>query len=218
MAKTIELEVTRRDGTGKGAARSARREGLVPGVIYGGGKDPETINVKHNVLLKQLKAGSFLARLVKVKIDDGEPQTTICRAVQRDIVRDLPTHVDFLRLSERSRINLAIPVDFTNHEASPGIKKGGVLTVVRSEIELRVRASAIPDKVTVDLTGVQIGDTIKISNVELPDGAMPTITDRDFMIANISAPRALVADDDADEDAGGADEAAEAPAAEDSAE
>ncbi|MEM7530434.1 MAG: 50S ribosomal protein L25/general stress protein Ctc [Pseudomonadota bacterium] len=214
MAKTIELEVTRRDGTGKGAARSARREGFVPGVIYGGGKDPETINVKHNVLLKQLKAGSFLARLVKVKIDDGEPQTTICRAVQRDIVRDLPTHVDFLRLSERSRINLAIPVDFINAEESPGIKKGGVLTVVRSEVELKVRANAIPDHVTVDLAGLQIGDTIKISNVDLPQGAVPTITDRDFMIANISAPRALVADD-ADE-AEASVEAEAAPAEEDS--
>ncbi|MEM6944410.1 MAG: 50S ribosomal protein L25/general stress protein Ctc [Pseudomonadota bacterium] len=209
MAKTIELEVTRRAGTGKGAARTARREGLVPGVIYGGGKDPETINVRHNVLLKQLKAGSFLARLIKLKFEgeDGE-QTTICRAVQRDIVRDLPTHVDFLRLSERSRISLAIPVDFTNHEASPGIKKGGVLTVVRSEIELKVRASDIPEKVTVDLTGLAIGDTVKISNVTLPGGATPTITDRDFMIANISAPRALVASDDDEEGADGAEEAA----------
>ncbi|MEL6766661.1 MAG: 50S ribosomal protein L25/general stress protein Ctc [Pseudomonadota bacterium] len=212
MAKTIELEVTRRDDTGKGAARSARREGYVPGVIYGGGKDPETINVKHNVLLKQLKAGSFLARLVKVKIDDGEPQTTICRAVQRDIVRDLPTHVDFLRLSERSRINLAIPVDFINSEESPGIKKGGVLTVVRSEVELKVRASAIPDQVTVDLAGLNIGDTIKISDVTLPQGTTPTITDRDFMIANISAPRALVADDA--EEGEGEEAPAEAPAEE----
>jgi large subunit ribosomal protein L25 len=162
-------------------------------VIYGGGKDPETINVKHNVLLKQLQAGSFLARLIRLKLDDGSEVTTICRGVQRDIVRDLPTHVDFLRLSERSRINLAIPVEFANHEASPGLKRGGVLTVVRSEIELKVRANAIPDRVTVDLTGLNINDTVKISNVTLPEGATPTITDRDFMIANISAPRALVA-------------------------
>ncbi|MEM8595545.1 MAG: 50S ribosomal protein L25/general stress protein Ctc [Pseudomonadota bacterium] len=199
MAKTIELDVTRRDGTGKGAARAARREGLVPGVVYGGGKDPESINVKHNVLLKRLKEGKFLARLIKLQLD-GEEQTVICRGVQRDVVRDLPSHVDFLRLSERSRINLAIPVEFENHEASPGIKKGGVLTVVRSEVELKVRASRIPDQVTVDLTGLNIGDTVKISNVVLPEGATPTITDRDFMIANISAPRALVGGGDDEEE------------------
>lgn len=207
MAKTIELEVFRREGAGKGAARTARREGFVPGVVYGGGKDPESINVKHNVLLKRLKDGKFLARLIKLKIDgaDGE-QTVICRAVQRDIVRDLPMHVDFLRLSERSRINLSIPVEFVNHDAAPGIKKGGVLTIVRSEVELKVPASAIPDQVTVDLTGLQINDTVKISNVELPKGVQPTITDRDFMIANISAPSALSAADD-EEAAEGEEEA-----------
>lgn len=195
MAQTIELDVTRRDGTGKGAARAVRREGLVPGVIYGGGKDPESISVRHNVLLKQLKAGKFLSRLIKIKVDGAE-QTVICRAVQRDVVLDLPTHVDFLRLSERSRINLSIPVEFVNHEAAPGIKKGGVLTVVRPEVELRVPASAIPDHLTVDLTGLEIGDTVKISNISLPSNTAPTITDRDFMIANISAPRTMVGEDE----------------------
>ncbi|MEM9783529.1 MAG: 50S ribosomal protein L25/general stress protein Ctc [Pseudomonadota bacterium] len=205
MAKTIELEVFRREGTGKGAARAARREGLVPGVVYGGGKDPESVSVRHNVLLKRLRDGKFLSRLIKLKIDgESGEQTVICRAVQRDIVRDLPTHVDFLRLSERSRINLSIPVEFVNHEAAPGIKRGGMLTIVRSEIELKVPASAIPDHVTVDLTGLEINDTVKISNVDLPKGVTPTITDRDFMIANVSAPSALAAagDDDESEDAG----------------
>ncbi|MEM6971829.1 MAG: 50S ribosomal protein L25/general stress protein Ctc [Pseudomonadota bacterium] len=209
MAKTIEMEVFRREGTGKGAARAARREGLVPGVVYGGGKDPESISVKHNVLLKRLKDGKFLSRLIKLTIEgaDGE-QTVICRAVQRDIVRDLPTHVDFLRLSERSRINLSIPVEFENQEASPGLKRGGMLTVVRSEVELKVPASAIPDHVTVDLTGLEINDTVKISNVTLPKGVVPTITDRDFMIANISAPSALAAAGD-DEDEGEGETAGE---------
>ncbi|MEL6197001.1 MAG: 50S ribosomal protein L25/general stress protein Ctc [Pseudomonadota bacterium] len=206
MAKTIELDVTRREAAGKGAARAARREGLVPGVIYGGGKDPESIGVRYNVLLKHLKAGKFLSRLIKMKVDGAE-QTVICRAVQRDVVLDLPTHVDFLRLSERSRINLSIPVEFVNRETSPGIKKGGVLTVVRPEVELKVPASAIPDHVTVDLEGLDINDTVKISNVSLPNGVTPTITDRDFMIANISAPSGLSADDD--EEAEETEEAAE---------
>ncbi|MEL6335794.1 MAG: 50S ribosomal protein L25/general stress protein Ctc [Pseudomonadota bacterium] len=205
MAKTIELDVTRREGVGKGAARSARREGFVPGVVYGGGKDPEAVNVRHNVLLKRLKDGKFLSRLIKLNVD-GNVQTVICRAVQRDVVLDMPEHVDFLRLSERSRINLSIPVEFVNHEDAPGIKRGGVLTVVRPEVELKVPASAIPDHLTVDLTGLVIGDTIKISNITLPARCVPTITDRDFMIANISAPRGLLASEDEEE---GEEEAAE---------
>ncbi|MEM8697886.1 MAG: 50S ribosomal protein L25/general stress protein Ctc, partial [Pseudomonadota bacterium] len=176
--------------------------GLVPGVVYGGGKDPVAINVKHNVLLKSLRAGKFMATLINLRVD-GADNTVICRAVQRDVVKDLPIHVDFLRLSERSRINLMIPVDFQNEEDAPGIKKGGMLTVVRNEVELKVRASNIPDKIDVDLTGLNIGDTIKISDVSLPDGVKPTITDRDFMIANIAAPKGLsAADDDEVEETG----------------
>ncbi|MGR3781680.1 MAG: 50S ribosomal protein L25/general stress protein Ctc [Albimonas sp.] len=190
MADLPVLEATARSGTGKGAARAARREGLVPGVIYGGGQDPVTINVKHNELLKRLKAGRFLSTLFNVKVD-GADTRVICRAVQRDVVRDLPTHVDFLRLTEKSRINLFVHVDFVNQEASPGLKKGGVLTVVRSEVELNVIAGAIPDHITVDLTGKNFGDVIHISDVELPKGVTPTIKDRDFVIANISAPSGL---------------------------
>lgn len=195
MADMPVLEASARSGTGKGAARTARREGLVPGVVYGGGKDPVSINVKHNVLLKSLKAGKFMATLINLRVD-GEDNTVICRAVQRDVVKDLPVHVDFLRLSERSRINLMIPVEFLNEETAPGIKKGGMLTVVRPEVELKVRASNIPDKITVDLAEAVIGDTIKISDVTLPEGAKPTITDRDFMIANIAAPKGFSASDD----------------------
>ncbi|MEM9046231.1 MAG: 50S ribosomal protein L25/general stress protein Ctc [Pseudomonadota bacterium] len=210
MAEMPVLEVSSREGTGKGAARSARREGMVPGVVYGGGKDPVTINVPHNVLLKSLRAGKFLATLINLKID-GDENTVICRAVQRDVVKDLPVHVDFLRLSERSRINLMIPVVFENEEEAPGIKKGGMLTVIRPEVELKVRASNIPEQIEVDLTGLDIGDTIKISDVTLPQGSAPTITDRDFMIANIAAPKGLAADDDEDDDQAtdAVDEAAE---------
>lgn len=210
MADTPVIEAMARTGTGKGAARSARREGLVPGVIYGGGEDPQTINIKHNVLLKALKAGKFMSTLVNLKVD-GQDNRVICRAVQKDVVKDLPTHADFLRLSARSRINLYIPVDFINEEECPGLKKGGVLTVVRNEVELKVTAGDIPEQLVVDLTGLDVGDTINISNINLPKGTRPMITDRDFVIANISAPSSLKsADDEAADEAGkeGGEEAA----------
>ena len=190
MAETPVLEAVARAGVGKGAARTARREGLVPGIIYGGGKDPQPINVKFNELLKALKAGKFKSTLLNVKVD-GQDNTVICRAVERDVVKDLPTHVDFLRLSERSRINLYIPVEFINAEKSPGIKRGGVLTIVRNEVELVVTAGNIPEKLTVDLEGLAINAHIHISDVKLPGGTRPTITDRDFVIANIQAPSGL---------------------------
>lgn len=200
MADTPVIEAMARTGTGKGAARSARREGLVPGVIYGGGEDPQTVNIKHNVLLKALKAGKFMSTLINLKVD-GQDNRVICRAVQKDVVKDLPTHADFLRLSARSRINLYIPVDFINEDECPGLKKGGVLTVVRNEVELKVTAGDIPEQLVVDLTGLDVGDTINISNIDLPKGTRPMITDRDFVIANISAPSSLKsADDDAEGD------------------
>lgn len=192
MAETSVLDAVARPGTGKGAARSARREGLVPGIVYGGGEAPVAINVKSNELLKELKAGKFLARLITLKVD-GQDTRVICRGVQRDVVKDLPIHVDFLRLSEKSRINLFIPVEFTDREKSRGLRRGGVLQVVRPEVELVVTAGEIPEKVTVSLAGLDINDTIHISNVTLPEGTRPTITDRDFVIANITAPSGLKA-------------------------
>ncbi|WP_316016014.1 50S ribosomal protein L25/general stress protein Ctc [Roseobacter sp. HKCCA0434] len=199
MAENPILEAVARDGTGKGAARAARREGMVPGVIYGGNKEPVTIAVKFNELLKMLKKGKFLSTLLTLKVD-GEENTVICRAVQRDTVKDLPTHVDFLRLSDRSRINLYIPVVFENEDASPGLSSGGVLTVVRSEVELKVTANAIPEQLVVDLTGKEVGDTINISDIDLPKGTRPMITDRDFVIANIQPPSGLASQKDDDEE------------------
>jgi large subunit ribosomal protein L25 len=190
MAETPVLEAAARAGVGKGAARSARREGYVPGVIYGGGTEPQPINIRFNALIKQLKAGRFLSTMINVKVD-GADNTVICRAVQRDVVKDLPTHVDFLRLGEKSRIALFIPVEYVNRDKSPGLKRGGVLTEVRPEIELMVTAGDIPEKVTIDLTGTEINDTIHISMVTLPAGTTATITDRDFAIANIQAPSGL---------------------------
>ena len=186
-----DLNATVRTGTGKGAARQARRENLVPGIVYGGGEDPQPINIKYNELFKRLKAGRFLSTLFNLKIEGQEDVRVICRNVQRDVVKDLPTHIDLMRLRRTSRINLHIPVEFINEEEAPGIKKGGVLTVVRPDVELMVTAGDIPEKITVDLSGLNIGDIVHISDITLPEGTRPTITGRDFVIANISAPSGL---------------------------
>lgn len=193
MAREIpDLLAVVRTGTGKGAARQARREGNVPGIIYGDGKEPTPINLNYNYLLKRLKQGRFLQTLFNLKVEGGEEVHVICRGVQRDVVKDLPTHVDFMRIHDESRINLFIHVTFENHEASPGLKRGGTLTVVRPEVELEVLAGDIPDHITVDLTGKQIGDVIHINDVVLPNGAKPTVA-RNFVIANIAAPTGLAA-------------------------
>ncbi|MDH5452460.1 MAG: 50S ribosomal protein L25/general stress protein Ctc [Paracoccaceae bacterium] len=198
--KIPDLIAEVRTGTGKGAARKARREGNVPGIVYGGGKEPVAINVKYNTLLNRLKAGRFLQTLFNLKVEGHDDVRVICRTVQRDVVKDLPTHLDLMRLQANSRIKLFIHVTFEHQDISAGLKKGGTLVVVRPEVELEVNASNIPDHITVDLTNVQIGDVIHISDVELPKGAKPTI-DRDFVIANISEPSALRSEDDAGEDA-----------------
>jgi large subunit ribosomal protein L25 len=183
-----------RTGTGKGAARQARRKGYVPGIVYGDHKEPLAINIEYYSLLKRLKAGRFLSTLFNLKVEGQEDVRVICRGVQRDVVKDLPTHVDFMRLRRASRVNLFIHVTFINHEAAPGLKRGGTLTVVRPEVELEVTAGDIPDHITVDLTGKNIGDVIHINDVPLPEGAKPTI-DRNFVIANISAPSGLRSSD-----------------------
>lgn len=203
MAGAIpDLNATARAGTGKGAARQARRDGLVPGVVYGGGEDPQPINVKYNVLLKHLKAGKFLSTLFNLKVEGAEDVRVICRNVQRDVVKDLPTHLDLMRLRRTSRINLYIPVEFVGDEESVGLKRGGVLTVVRNEVELKVTAGDIPENLIVDLSDVDVGDVIHMSDITLPEGTRPMITDRDFVIANISAPSSLKSEgEDEDEDA-----------------
>ena len=204
------LEAIERTGTGKGAARQARRDGMVPGVVYGGGVDPLPIQIPQNVLLKKLKAGRFLSTLFNLKVDGHEDVRVICRDVQRHVVKDLPTHLDLMRLRRTSRVSLYIPVEFINEDSCTGIKRGGVLTIVRPEVELRVTAGDIPENITVDLSGLPIGEVITISSVNLPEGTRPTI-DRDFVIANISAPRGLSDsndDDDASEGGAEADEEA----------
>ena len=186
-----DLIAEARMGTGKGAARQARRESYVPGIVYGGGKDPLPLNFKYNYLLKRLKAGRFLQTLFNLKVEGQEDVRVICRAVQRDVVKDLPLHVDLMRLRRTSRVELFIHVTFINQDASPGLKRGGTLVVVRPEVELEVTAGDIPDHVTVDLTGKNIGDVIHINDVTLPEGAKPTIA-RNFVIANVAAPAGFV--------------------------
>ncbi|OYW52988.1 MAG: 50S ribosomal protein L25/general stress protein Ctc [Rhodobacterales bacterium 12-65-15] len=196
MAREIvDLLAEVRTGTGKGAARQARRDGTVPGIIYGDGVPPQPIKMKYNYLLTKLRQGRFLQTLFNLKVE-GQPDVhVVCRSVQRDVVKDLPLHVDFMRIHDDSRIELFIHVTFINHEASPGLKRGGTLTVVRSEVELEVTAGDIPDHITVDLTGKQIGDVIHIDDVVLPAGAKPTIA-RNFVIANVAAPAGLAAVED----------------------
>ena len=192
MAREImDLHAEVRAGTGKGAARQARRDGYVPGIVYGDNVAPQAIQIPYNALLKRLRAGRFLSSLFNLKVEGMEDVHVICRGVQRDVVRDQPTHIDLMRLHDENRINLYIHVEFINHEASPGLKRGGTLTVVRSEVELEVLAGDIPDHVTVDLTGRKIGDVIHINDITLPAGAKPTIA-RNFVVANVTAPAGYV--------------------------
>jgi large subunit ribosomal protein L25 len=192
MAREIlDLHAEVRTGTGKGAARQARRDGFVPGIVYGDNTAPQPIQIPYNALLKRLKAGRFLSSLFNLKVEGMDDVHVICRGVQRDVVKDLPTHIDLMRLHDENRINLFIHVTFINHEASPGLKRGGTLTVVRNDVELNVLAGDIPDHITVDLTGRKIGDVIHLNDISLPEGTKPTI-ERNFVIANVAAPAGYV--------------------------
>ena len=207
MAKEIQnLVAEARAGTGKGAARQARRAGKVPGIVYGDGKDPQPIAMDFNYLLTRLRAGRFLSTLWNLQVEGQEDVRVICRSVQRDVVKDLPPHIDLMRVHRNTRINLFINVQFENHDAAPGLKRGGTKVVVRPEVELVVTAADIPEVITVDLTGREIGDVIHINDVALPKGVKPTI-DRNFVIANIAAPSGLRSSDNEEADE---EEAAEA--------
>ena len=205
--KIPDLNAKVRAGTGKGAARQARRDGDVPGIVYGGGAEPQSISIPFNYLLTMLRKGRFMSTLFNLKVEGQEDVRVICRGVQRDVVKDLPRHIDLMRLKRTSRVKLFIPVEFVNADTCPGIKKGGTLTVVRNEVELDVLAGDIPDHLTIDLASHEMGDTIHISEVTLPEGAKSVI-DRDFVIANIAAPRTLAADDEDEAEESATEEAA----------
>lgn len=198
MANVIEMKAERREKGGKGAARRLRKAGRVPGVIYGGGKAPEMIHVNFVDLLKQVNTGTFESTLVDLDVD-GEKVRAIPRDVQLDPVKDFPIHVDFLRVGKGTRIAVEVPVEYVNEEQAPGLKRGGALNVVRHEVELYVDAENIPEKIVVDLTGLEIGDVVHISDVQLPEGAEPVIQDRDFTLATITGRAADTAEAEGEE-------------------
>ena len=187
MAENATLAAELRDRGGKGAARATRRTGRVPGVIYGGKTTPEMISIDRGDLTKIWNTGRFLNQITVVDVA-GKETRAIARDVQLHPVTDVPLHVDFLRLEAGARVKLSIPVSFNNEGASPGIKRGGVLNVVRYDVELDCPADNIPSSLEADLTGLEIGDSLHISAITLPDGVQPTITDRDFTVATIAAP------------------------------
>jgi len=200
MSDALTLPAERRERAGKGASRALRREGRVPAVIYGGKDEPTPIHVEEKELLKQLMTGHFMNSIVQVEVD-GKPVRTIPKDVALDPVTDRPVHADFFRLAKDAKIEVEVPVTFLNEEAAPGLKKGGVLNVVRHELELVCESDKIPDEIEIDLTGKEVGDSIHISEVTLPKGSESAITDRDFTIATLVAPSALKkSEEETDED------------------
>jgi len=186
MSDQLTLSAEARDRAGKGASRALRREGRVPAVIYGMNEEPTMVHVEEKALNKLLGTGHFMNSVVMVN-----GVRTLPKDVAFHPVTDRPLHVDFLRVSEHASVHVNVPVRFENEEASPGLKRGGVLNIVRHDVELVVDAAEIPDDVVVDLTGFDVGDSIHISAVALPKGAKSAIEDRDFTIATIVAPSAL---------------------------
>jgi large subunit ribosomal protein L25 len=187
----IVLPVEVREGTGKGAARAARRDGFVPGVLYGGDRGAVSIAVKANVLRKAIHTGKFLSHMVTLQ-HGNESQPVIPKDVQFHPVTDEPLHIDLFRVEEDTVIDVEVTVHFINEEKSPGLKRGGVLNVVRHAVELSCPAGSIPEEIVIDLSGKEIGDSIHISDVTLPEGVKPTITDRDFTIATLQGARVMV--------------------------
>ena len=190
MSDQLTLSAEARERAGKGASRALRREGRVPAVIYGDNQEPVMVHVEEKALNKLLGTGHFMNSVVMVEVG-GKAARTLPKDVAFHPVTDRPLHVDFMRVGEHSTVRVEVPVIFQNEDASPGIKRGGVLNIVRHELELICDAASIPDDVIVDLTGTEVGDTIHISHVKLPEGAKSAIEDRDFTIATIVAPSAL---------------------------
>lgn len=190
MSDALKLSAELRERAGKGASRALRREGRVPAVIYGGNEEPTPIHVEEKALMKQLMTGHFMNSLVMIDVD-GNTVRTLPKDVAFDPVKDRPIHADFLRLAKDAKITVNVPVVFINEDASPGLKKGGVLNVVRHELELNCAADTIPSEVAIDVTGLEVGDSVHISALTLPEGSESAITDRDFTIATVVAPSAL---------------------------
>jgi large subunit ribosomal protein L25 len=189
----IVLNVEVRENAGTGAARAVRREGKVPGVLYGGGKDPVSIAVRSNEFRKALYTGKLLGHLVTLKYGE-ETQPVIAKAIDFHPVTDEPQHFDLYRVDEHQLIKISVPVHFKNHDDCPGLRQGGSLEVVRHEVELLVPADQIPEELVIDLTGHNLGDTIRVSEIKLPEGVKPSISDRDFVIATLKVSSAGMSD------------------------
>ena len=212
MAAAKELKAKARSGVGKGAARALRREGWIPAVIYGDKKDPLPISISYNEAMKSIYAGGFLSHVITVDVD-GNKHRVIPRDYQLDPVKDFALHVDFLRVGANTKLNVQVAVHFINQDQSPGIKRGGVLNIVHHTVELSVPADAIPEFLTVDLAGRDIGDTIHVSSVALPAGATVHSHETDLTVATIAAPSGLRSEEAAAPAAAAAAPAAAAPAA-----
>lgn len=212
MAEILTLKAEARTKSSKGAVRSIRLAGRVPAVIYGDKKTPELISVDYKAVNALYQTGTFGSALLNIEVD-GKTQRVIPRDVQREVVRDFIIHVDFLRLGKNATITVNVPVHFINHEASPGLKAGGVLNIVRHEIELICPAESIPEQIEVDLSGYDMATSIHISSVKFAEGVRPTITDRDFTVATIAAPAAVVSAEAGASAAAAADTAAPAAGA-----
>ena len=190
MSETLHLSAETRERAGKGASRVLRREGRVPAVIYGGKQEPVSVHVEEKELIRQLGTGHFFNSIVELTVG-GETVRTLPKDVAFHPVSDRPLHADFLRLSADAKVHVEVPVIFANEAASPGLKRGGVLNIVRHELELVCEADKIPDDIVIDVAGLEVGASIHISHVKLPAGVASAITDRDFTIATIVAPSSL---------------------------
>lgn len=204
MSDQLTLPAEARQRAGKGASRALRREGRVPAVIYGEKQEPVAVHVEEKLLAKMLSKGHFMNTLVMVEVG-GESNRTLPKDVQFHPVTSRPIHVDFLRIGENAQVNVNVPVRFIDEEEAPGIKRGGVLNVVRHDLELVCDATRIPDEIVISLTGLDIGDAIHISDVNLPEGSKSAIDDRDFTVATVVAPSAMKAEED-EAEAAAADE------------
>ena len=198
MSEIGTLVAQPRERVGKGSSRAARRAGLVPAVIYGLGKPPVSITLPFNIVSNEMKKGRLAGHLINLEVG-GKVERVIPRDIQVDVVRDFPIHIDFLRLAKDAKIEVDVPVHFLNEDASPGIKRGGVLTIVRHDIPLVCPAEEIPEFIEIDLTGLDIGDAIHINDVKLPAGIVPAISERDFTIATIASPSGGVGEEEATE-------------------
>jgi large subunit ribosomal protein L25 len=199
MSEMVELKAEERTATGSAAAKKLRKVNSIPGIIYGGNKKPQLVSLERKDLWKQVETGHFLSTVYTLDID-GKKERVLPREVQLDPVRDFLVHVDFMRVSKSSRIDVDVSVHFVDEAKSPGLKRGGALNIVRHQIELSCPADAIPEEIQISLEGYDIGDSIHISSVKLPANVTPTIQDRDFTIATIASSSGMKADEDAEKE------------------